>query len=407
MMADLLRPPPLSTLRVTRTRLAAALLATVLAGCAGAPQRQPVPQALTGKTEVPGIPLARIWGDETPPWIQMMAQMSPEELRKLFASSYAKPHHYLAISGGGPDGAFGAGLLNGWTAAGTRPEFTIVTGISTGALSAPFAFLGPKYDHVLKEVYTQNSTKDLIERRNYVAAALGESIADTSLLRAKIASYVTPEVMAEIAAAHNSGRRLFVGTVNLDVARPVIWNIGAIAASGDPKALDLIRNLMLASASIPGVFPPVYVSVVADGKTYDEMHVDGGTATQVFLYPVGLDWKKITQRLQVPGRPHAYIIRNSKLQAEYEGVEPWLPKIAGRSVSSLIRTQGIGDMYRMYIGAKRDGLDYNLAYIPDSFQEPLKEAFDPSYMNALYKLGYRMAEDGYPWAKAPPGMEGF
>jgi predicted patatin/cPLA2 family phospholipase len=379
MMADLLRPPPLSTLRVTRTRLAAALLATVLAGCAGAPQRQPVPQALTGKTEVPGIPLARIWGDETPPWIQMMAQMSPEELRKLFASSYAKPHHYLAISGGGPDGAFGAGLLNGWTAAGTRPEFTIVTGISTGALSAPFAFLGPKYDHILKEVYTQNSTKDLIERRNYVAAALGESIADTSLLRAKIASYVTPEVMAEIAAAHNSGRRLFVGTVNLDVARPVIWNIGAIAASGDPKALDLIRNLMLASASIPGVFPPVYVPVVADGKTYDEMHVDGGTATQVFLYPVGLDWKKITQRLQVPGRPHAYIIRNSKLQAEYEGVEPWLPKIAGRSVSSLIRPQGIGDMYRMYIGAKRDGLDYNLAYIPDSFQEliNLPDVFTP------------------------------
>jgi hypothetical protein len=147
--------------------------------------------------------------------------------------------------------------------------------------------------------------------------------------------------------------------------------------------------------------------VVAGGKTYDEMHVDGGTATQVFLYPVGLDWRKITQRLKVPGRPHAYIIRNSKLQADWEGVEPWLPKIAGRSVSSLIRTQGIGDMYRMYIGAKRDGLDYNLAYIPDSFQEPLREAFDPAYMKALYALGYRMANNGYPWSKAPPGMEGF
>lgn len=384
-----------------------ALLAATLASCAGAPARHPVPQGLTSKAEVPGIPRARIWGDETPAWVPVLATLSPEELQAQFASSYGKPHHYLAISGGGPDGAFGAGLLNGWTAAGDRPEFTIVTGISTGALSAPFAFLGPKYDHVIKEVYTQNSTKDLVERRNYVAAALGESIADTRLLRAKVASYVTPEVMAEIAAAHKAGRRLFIGTVNLDVARPVIWNIGAIAASGEPGALDMIRDLMLASASIPGVFPPVYIPVTADGKVYDEMHVDGGTATQVFLYPVGLDWKKITRKLKVPGRPHAYIIRNSKLNADWEGVEPWLPKIAGRSVSSLIRTQGIGDMYRMYIGAKRDGLDYNLAYVPDTFNVPLKEAFDPVYMNDLYALGYRMAKTGYPWSKAPPGMEDY
>jgi len=213
--------------------------------------------------------------------------------------------------------------------------------------------------------------------------------------------------MSEIAAAHKGGRRLFIGTVNLDVARPVIWNIGVIAASGKPESLELIRNIMLASASIPGIFPPIYITVTADGKSYDEMHVDGGTATQVFLYPVGLDWKKLTQKLKVPGRPHAYIIRNSKLQADYESVEPWLPKIAGRSVSSLIRTQGIGDMYRMYIGAKRDGLDYNLAYVPDSFNVPLKEVFDPVYMNDLYALGFRMAKAGYPWAKAPPGMEGF
>jgi predicted acylesterase/phospholipase RssA len=399
-------PPPFPNHRCrARFGLAVALLAATLAGCAGLPTRHPVPEDLTATAEVPGIPNARIWGDETPPWIQMMTDLSSEQLKERFAASYGQPHNYLAISGGGPDGAFGAGLLNGWTAAGTRPEFTIVTGISTGALSAPFAFLGPKYDHVLKEVYTQNSTKDLIERRSYIAAALGESVADTALLRDKIAFYMTPEVMAEIAAAHNSGRRLFIGTVNLDVARPVIWNIGVIAASGQPGSLELIRNIMLASASVPGVFPPVYIPVTADGKTYDEMHVDGGTATQVFLYPVGLDWKKITQKLKVPGPPHAYIIRNSKLQADWESVEPWLPKIAGRSVSSLIRTQGIGDMYRMYIGAKRDGLDYNLVYIPDSFHVPLEEPFDPVYMNDLYALGYRMAKDGYPWLKAPPGME--
>lgn len=388
-------------------RASAAVLLVVLAGCASQALRHPVPKDMTAMAEIPGIANARIWGDETPAWIPIVARLSPEELRKTFAASYAKPHNYLAISGGGPDGAFGAGLLNGWSDAGTRPAFNIVTGISTGALSAPFAFLGPKYDYVLKEVYTQNATKDLIERHPYISAIFGESLADTRLLRAKIASYVTPEVVEEIAAAHNGGRRLFIGTVNLDVARPVIWNIGAIAASGQPGAIDLIRNVMLASASIPGVFPPVYIPVTANGQTYDEMHVDGGTATQVFLYPVGLDWKKITQALKVPGAPHAYIIRNAKLQADWQGVEPWLPEIAGRSVSSLIRTQGFGDMYRMYISAKRDGLDYNLAYIPDSFDAPLKEAFDPVYMNELYALGYRMAKAGYPWSKAPPGMEGF
>jgi len=387
--------------------LAAALIAATLAGCAGTAERRPVPPELTAKAEVPGIPLARIWGDQPPPWVSTLAAMSPEELRAQLGASYGKPHNYLAISGGGPDGAFGAGLLNGWTETGNRPEFNIVTGISTGALSAPFAFLGPKYDHVLKDVYTKNSTKDLVERRSYIAAALGPSVADTRLLRAKIAHYVTPEVVAEIAAAHKAGRRLFIGTVNLDVARPVIWNLGAIAASGRPEAPDLIRDLMLASASIPGAFPPVHVEVAADGKSYEEMHVDGGTAQQVFLYPVGLDWKRVLQMLKVPERPHAYIIRNSKLQADWEGVEPWLPKIAGRSVSSLIRTQGIGDMYKMYIGAKRDGLDYNLAYVPDAFNVPLKEAFDPTYMRALYDLGHRMAKDGYPWSKVPPGMEGY
>ncbi len=384
---------------------ATALLAATLVGCAGAPARRPVPADLATQAEVPGIPQARIWGDQPPPWVALLAAKSDEELKAMFPASYGKPHNYLAISGGGPDGAYGAGLLNGWTAAGTRPEFTIVTGISTGALIAPFAFLGSKYDHVLTDVYTRNSTKDLVERRAYISAALGDSLADTKLLRAKIAHYVTPEVIEEIAAAHKAGRRLFVGTANLDLARPVIWNLGAIAASGRPEAADLIRDLMLASASIPGAFPPVYVQVEAQGQTYDEMHVDGGTAQQVFLYPMGMDWKRVTQRLQVPGRPHAYIIRNSKLDADWEGVEPWLPKIAGRSVSSLIRTQGIGDMYKLYMGAKRDKLDYNLAFVPASFNVPLKEAFDPTYMRALYDLGYRMAKEGYPWSHVPPGLE--
>jgi hypothetical protein len=365
-----------------------------------------VPDRYAQAASIPGIELARVWGDEPPPWIDTGWERLPDSyFRENFPGSYGIEHNYLAISGGGADGAFGAGLLNGWTAAGTRPEFTIVTGISTGALIAPFAYLGPKYDDELKEIYTKFGTADLVDRRTLVTIPFSESVVDTKRLRAKIASYITPQMMEEIAKQSRRGRRLFIGTVNLDQARPVIWNITAIADSGQPGSLDLIHDIMLASASIPGIFPPVYVEVeAADGKRYEEMHVDGGTASQVFLHPQGLDWNKILRRLKVPGAPNVYIIRNSKVTPAPENVQPWLPAIAGRSVSSLIRTQGIGDMYRMYIEAQRDGLGYNLAFVPDDFDVAPDEIFDTAYMNALYGLAYHKAKRGYPWKKSPPGV---
>ena len=385
--------------------LGAVLLALTLQGCGTGPTRAQVPEQYSATAGIPGIPRARFWGDEAPPWFEGWEAQTTEEIRRSFAGIYGRPHAYLAVSGGGSDGAFGAGLLNGWTAAGTRPEFTLVTGISTGSLIAPFAFLGPKYDKVLEEVYTGYSTKDLLAKRPWFTLLTSDSVADTAPLRAKIAEYVTEEVMRALAAESRKGRRLFIGTVNLDVARPVIWNITAIAASGQPGSLDLIRNIMLASASIPGAFPPVYLEVEANGERYDEMHVDGGTATQVFLYPLGIDWRTVLRKLQVPGKPRVYVLRNSKIDPKWQAMEPRLVPVIGRSIDSLIRTQGIGDMYRMYLGARRDGLDYHLAYVPEDFDVKSEEIFDPRYMQALYDLGYRLAKNGYPWAKEPPGFE--
>ena len=112
----------------------------------------------------------------------------------------------------------------------------------------------------------------------------------------------TPISSNAIAAEHRKGRRLFIGTTNLDAGRPVMWNIGAIANSTDPRAPELIHKVLLASASIPGAFPPVLINVEADGKVYDELHVDGGTTTQVFVYPAGIDWKAVTRKLKVPGQ---------------------------------------------------------------------------------------------------------
>jgi len=381
------------------------LFAVLLTSCSTALVRKPLPEKFGNTAQIPDIPRARFWGDHVPPFFEAVAEQSREKLKQQFPGVFGRKHNYLAISGGGANGAFGAGLLVGWTAAGTRPEFTMVTGISTGALTAPFAFLGSAYDARLKEMYTTYSTKDLIVKRPILELLTGSSAADTAPLRKMLAKYLTHQIMEAIASEYKKGRRLWVGTTNLDAQRPVIWNIGLIASSGKPWALDLIRKVILASASIPAAFPPVLIEVEADGMRYDEMHVDGGAASQVFLYPADLNWKLVIENFEVKGTPNVYVIRNSFLNADWKPVKPKILPIADVSINSLIRTQGIGDMYQIYLDCQRDGLDYNLAYIPASFDLKPKEDFDPVYMGKLFDLGYHLARGGYPWDKAPPGFK--
>ncbi len=229
-------------------------------------------------------------------------------------------------------------------------------------------------------------------------------MADTTPLKTLIAKYVTADMVSAIAGEHQRGRRLYVGTVNLDAGRSVIWNIGAIAASAYPHKLDLIHDILRASAAIPVAFPPIAISVEINGKQYEELHVDGGTGSQVFVYPAAVDWKHITKKLKVQGQPKVYVIRNSFIEADYQGLNRSVLPIAIRSIDSMIRTQGIGDLYQIYALCERDGNDFNLAYIPAEFTEEPSEGFDPVYMGKLYELGYQMARKGYPWAKAPPGF---
>jgi predicted acylesterase/phospholipase RssA len=390
-----------------RLSLPMLMAAAFLAACASTvPVRNPAPALRYDEAVLPGLPeAARFWADSEGGQTQLIKAASDAELRAAFADSYGVPHNYLAISGGGADGAFGAGLLAGWTAHGDRPVFHIVTGISTGALIAPFAFLGPQYDDTLKEIYTTYATADVADIRPYAEIPFGDSVLDITKFDALVERYVTDAIIEEIGQAHRDGRRLYVGTTNLDVARPVSWNIGLIAASDAPGKQDLIRKLLRASASIPGVFPPVYVDVEIDGQTYDEIHVDGGATSQVFLYPARLDFSVVKERLKVPGEPRAFIIRNSPLSPPVDPLpEAGIVQIAGKSISSLIRTQGLGDLYALYFGAQRDGLDYNLAYVPETFTQRSTEFFDKAYMQALFDKGYRMARDGYPWAKTPPGL---
>ncbi len=377
----------------------------ILTGCTSIPERTPLHEDAYPEARVLGVKDLRFWGDELlPVAVGLPDNLSIDTLREIFPGLVGRELNVLAISGGGANGAFAAGLLNAWTDSGTRPEFNIVTGISTGALIAPFAFLGPDYDEVLEAFYTRYATEDLVTQRSFLQTFLGgEAAFDTDLLREKIAHYVDAKVMEAIAAEHRSGRILLIGTTNLDAARPVNWDIGAIANSGRPGALELIRDVMLASASIPVAFPPVMIDVEVDGQAFDEMHTDGGVSRQSFIFHMSAD-EDAFDGLQIVGQPRAFIIRNSKLETSWQPVERRVYEIAGRSASSMVHTQGIGDLYREFLGARKFGFDFNLAYIPQDFDQEPSEMFDRDYMRALYDLGYELAADGYPWLKVPPGL---
>jgi len=388
-----------------RRLFALAIFATI-AGCVSIPDREPVPAELTLQAGIPGVPDARTWADVWPKWSkEIFAKFTDADFRREFAAIYGKQAAFLAISGGGANGAFGAGLFSGWTAAGNRPEFAVVTGVSTGALTAPFVFLGSEYDDVLKTIYTTTSTDDISKNRSLLAALFGDAMAGTKPLQALIAKYITPEIIAAVGREHQRGRRLFIGTVNLDAGRSVIWNIGAIAVSDYPDKMTLIHELMRASAAIPIAFPPVAIPVEADGVAYDELHVDGGTGSQVFVYPAALNFRIIKEKLKVQGTPKIYVVRNAFVEPDYQGINRSLLPIASRTIESLIRTQGIGDLYQIYALCVRDGNDFNLAYIPSSFTEEPAESFDPVYMSKLFDLGYQMGREGYSWKKVPPGFE--
>lgn len=393
----------LRLLRMFRVMPLAAVL--VLASCATQSRGPAVPEDLGSSAVALKNPAIRSWDDDlSEPFLNAVIQTSERELeRSRKPDGTLPPVSFLAISGGGSDGAFGAGLLSGWSSAGTRPEFKVVTGVSTGALTAPFAFLGPAYDEKLRRVYTTVVSRDIFRSRGVIAGFFNDALFDTAPLRRLMESLIDEAMMRDIAAEYQRGRLLFIGTTNLDADRGVVWNIGEIASSGEPGALKLIHDVLMASAAIPAGFPPVMIDVEAAGNRYQEMHVDGGTKSQVFLYPPSLDLVSQFRRSGVQRERHAFVIRNARFKPDWEEVPRRTLSVARRSITALIRTQGIGDLYQIYMISRRDHVDFNLAYIPDTFQETPDDLFDPVYMTKLFELGYKKASAGVEWSKVPPG----
>jgi hypothetical protein len=379
----------------------------VVSGCSKPHRVQAVPNDLYTDAVIPGMPGIRYFVDEDPKPIVRDAVKAAKREKEHLASKGMfgplPPAYLLAISGGGSDGAFGAGLLVGWTEAGTRPEFKIVTGVSIGALTAPFAFLGPEYDDQLRKVFTTISADDIRERRSFLDAIFGDGLSDTTPLWNLIRRYIDEQMLEAIAEEYSKGRLLFIATTNLDAQRSVIWNIGEIAKSGHPEALNLFRRILFASASIPGAFSPVMIDVEANGKRFQEMHVDGGTVAQVFIYPPSIKIEKVTKAYGVGRERVLYVIRNARLDPQWASVERSIFAISTRAIQSLIQAQGVGDLYVIYLQSQRDNLDYNLAFIPPDFNAPHKEIFDTDYMNQLFGYAYGLSKEGYPWEKYPPG----
>jgi hypothetical protein len=385
-----------------------AAISFLLAACTAAEVLAPVPQGEVATATVGGFSKIRYWADEQPGALVDREQKTIDLVRKVYGNSIRGkevPITYLCISGGGSNGAYGAGFLAGWTARGDRPQFNVVTGISTGSMLAPMAFLGPKYDAQMKEAYTTITTKDIAETQ-VLSALMGRSagLADTTPLKKLIAKYMTKPMLDEIAAESRKGRALLIGTTYLEAQRPVMWDIGAIAESGDPQALGLVRDIILASASIPGAFPPMNISVTANGKAYNEMHVDGGVTQQVFLYPPSYRPKVVDKAIGWKAKRTAYVIRNNKISAEYATVKPSLVPVVGRSIDTLIKWDGIADLYRIYAIANRDGINYNYTSIPLDFSKESKSAFDKEYMSSLFQAGYDAALQEKPWKHTPPGL---
>lgn len=355
-----------------------------------------VPKSRAGFVNPVGLPNdVRIYGDE----FAFNTDSVIAEYRSIFEkNSKEQPFNILAVSGGGSNGAFGAGVLAGWTKLGTRPKFDVVTGISTGALIAPFAFLGEEYDKTLKRFYTETDTRKVVILRPLEVLFGNSYIADTAPLKATIERELSDEVIAKIARQHTHGRILLVGTTNMDSGRPVIWNIGYLAEIGTPAAKRLIHQVILASASIPAFFKPVSIAVNDGQKKYEELHVDGGLRNEIFAYPEQVPVRKI---LQKAGRNNPdntiWLIENISIRPQYVAQNTRFPDLVSRTVRLFITSQTLGDTRNIIANARRDGFQVKGQVIPPDFKQKQTELFDPVYMKALYKLGFEYGQDINNW----------
>ncbi len=402
-----------------KSRRAIGVLALMTASCLAACNDERPPSPPAGSTyELPwGAVPVESWDQKGRDEFQAtLVRSIRQRLSDLRSGSPGArlPYQILALSGGGSRGAYGAGVLSGWTKRGDRPEFEVVTGISTGALMATHTFLGSDYDDALR-VYTQVSNDEIFRPRGRLEMLLSDSVFDSTPLRELLERTIDEETLELVARQHRSGRRLFVGTTNLDANAFVVWEMGAIADSDRPDKLQRYRDVILASASFPIKFPPVYIPVEHGDQTYYQMHVDGGARETVFFYDFVDEFGDALEELGLQDSDvHAevYVLYNGELysRAEYNPVSGSILAMTGATVVSLMRKVTLGSVYRLWVTALGSGADFHISFIPPEFDlSPNPLEFDPDEMQRLFELGYGRVLRGEAWETqmAPASQEEF
>jgi predicted acylesterase/phospholipase RssA len=367
----------------------AVLICTACAACA-LPRAQ-FDERQQAKAQLPGYPAVRAFADST------TDKSTVGQPRKV---EYKSSPTVLALSGGGADGAFGAGVLSGWSETKQRPEFTIVSGVSTGALIAPFAFLGPAYDSVLREMYTSGYAEEFVRAAHYGNALFGTGLISAERAKAIISHFIDQHLIDDIAREHRKGRRLFVVTTNLDAQRPVVWDLGAIAASGRADARSVFSDVLTASASFPGAFSPVLINVEADGQNFAEMHADGAMTAPIF---VGTERTlKSLAAAPASARKSIYVLINTKFEPSFEVTASTSWQVSSRALWTLVRAERVAGVQSIYEFARRNGFGFNLTYIPKDISGKGSTEFDTGYMRSLFDYGYKLGLSGRAWRSSLP-----
>ena len=340
----------------------------------------------------PGFPHVRYRGDDEAGLSDFM-----DGFRRGHVAAEAEPMRVLALSGGGAGGAFGAGALAGLSRSGRRPVFDMVTGVSTGALIAPFAFVGSGWDDRLHTAYAGGPASDLLGLRGLRP---GAGLYGTEPLADLVGTFIDDALLRAVADGHAQGRRLFVATTDLDAEQLNIWDMGAIAAAGGPAAGDLFRNVLAAAASLPGLFSPRLIEVESEGRTFQEMHMDGGTILPLFVVP---DPLILRHARRSDASVEVYALVNTTLQPSARATPMGMGPILMRSFELMLRSSYRGALRAIAAFCAINGFELRAASIPDQFRGDNMLRFDNGRMEALFDQGLALGERGELWSRLDPG----
>ncbi|BEU05410.1 alpha/beta hydrolase [Agarivorans sp. OAG1] len=378
-------------------------LALVMTGCSSVPEHNAIAEDHAMQAKPIGVDNTRYWGNELNFSYEYLEQVINAQVKN---QNEQNSLDILALSGGGANGAFGAGILAAWTETGVRPEFDMVTGISTGAILAIFAFLGEEYDDYVVDFYTNYSDGDLFQSKGLLAALRSMSMFNISPYEKMVRDTITPDLLSMVAEGHNNGRLLLVGTTHLESQRFSVWNMGAIAAQNNEESEQLFENIILASTAIPGAMPAVQIDVKHNHIDYQELHVDGGVARQVFFLPDTISASSLKNSALSKER-NLYVIRNGEFLPQWKDLSPAVVEVSARSLNTIIKYQGRSDVMRIYDQATQADIDFNFAHIDTDFtaKKQSKKQFDQEHMRKLFDYGYNKMAQGALWEKRPPEFD--